>query len=258
MSAGTQVVEVATPEGPGRLHVDPVAPDRAPTATLVLGHGAGGGVNAMDLDLLARRLPPAGITVVRFEQPWRVAGRRVAVPPPRLDVGWRAAIPRVLAQPGTGGLLLFGGRSAGARVACRTASHYEVAGVVCLAFPLHLPGRPERSRLPELLTPVVPRLVLQGTKDAFGTPTELREGLSGDPGVVLVELPNADHGYRLPARSAFTPANLRDTLVASVIELVAALDAGDAPADRSDTGTVPGAVLGEVPTEVPQGTPPRE
>ena len=151
----------------------------------MLGHGAGGGVTAADLQLLARRLPAVGITVVRFEQPWRTAGRKVAVPPPRLDEGWRAAVPAVLGHPAAGGLLFFGGRSAGARVACRTAPEFGVAGVVCLAFPLHLPGRPEKSRLPELLTPTVPRLVLQGTNDSFGRPAEIRAGLPSDASVIL-------------------------------------------------------------------------
>ncbi len=219
----TEIVSITTPEGPGRLFVDAV-PDGTPIlATLILGHGAGGGVTASDLELLARRLPAAGTAVVRFEQPWRTAGRKVAVPPPRLDVGWRAAVPAVLRHPAAGGMLLFGGRSAGARVACRTAPEFDVAGVVCLAFPLHLPGRPEKSRLPELLTPTVPRLVLQGGNDSFGRPAEIRAGLPPDSGVVLVELPGADHGYRLPKGSTFTPADLRATIVASVTELIAVL-----------------------------------
>ena len=165
----TRIVDIATPEGPGRLFVDAA---EEPTATLLLGHGAGGGVTAPDLELLARRLPSSGTTVIRFEQPWRTAGRRVAVPPPRLDVGWQAAVEVVLQT--VEGPLLFGGRSAGARVACRTAAEFAAAGVVCLAFPLHLPGRPEKSRAHELLTPTVPRLVLQGTRDTFGTPDEIR------------------------------------------------------------------------------------
>ena len=197
----------------------------------MLGHGAGGGVSALDLELLARRLPATGTTVVRFEQPWRTSGRRVAVPPPRLDVGWRAAVPVVLDQARSPGPLLFGGRSAGARVACRTAPDFDVAGIVCLAFPLHLPGRPEKSRAPELLIPAVPRLVLQGTKDTFGSPDEIRASLPpGETGVVLVELPGADHGFRLPKASAFSPTQLRERILVSVGQLIAAL-VGNTPAD---------------------------
>ena len=215
----TEIVEVVTREGLGRLYVDP-AVGGPPRATLLLGHGAGGGVTAADLVLLARRLPAVGVSVFRFEQPWRTAGRRIAVPPPRLDVGWRAAVPVALKQPAAGGPVLFGGRSAGARVACRTADEFDAAGVVCLAFPLHLPGRPERSRLPELLTPTAPRLVLQGGNDSFGRPAGIRAGLPAESGVVIVELPGADHSYRLPKGSAFTPANLRETVVHAVSEFV--------------------------------------
>ncbi len=181
-------------------------------------------MTAPDLELLARRLPATGITVVRFEQPWRTSGRRVAVPPPRLDVAWRAAVPVVVEQAPSAGPLLFGGRSAGARVACRTAPEFDVAGVVCLAFPLHLPGRPEKSRAPELLTPAVPRLVLQGTKDTFGSPDEIRASLPpGETGVVLVELPGADHGFRLPKGAPFSPAQLRERILTSVGQLIAVL-----------------------------------
>jgi predicted alpha/beta-hydrolase family hydrolase len=220
----TVLVEVETPEGPGRWHLD-AAID--PVAALVLGHGAGGGVTAMDLALLARELPPRAVTVARFEQPWRLAGRKVAVPPPRLDEGWLPAVAALARRTEVAGLpLLAGGRSAGARVACRTADRLGVVGVLCLAFPLHLPGRPDRSRLPELLTPTVPRLVLQGTRDTFGTADELGAELAGADGgdqVVVVPLPGADHGFKTPARAEFRPADLRALLVASAVELVTAV-----------------------------------
>lgn len=211
-------LEVGTPLGPGRWHLDPS--DQA-TATLLLGHGAGGGVAAMDLDLLARTLPALGITVLRYEQPWRVAGRRVASPPPQLDIGWCAGVDQLVRSHPIGGRLFFGGRSAGARVACRTASRYPVAGVVCLAFPLHLPGRPDTSRVAELLGPAAPRLVLQGTRDSFGTPEEIRVATGPDPGLVVVELPGADHGFRVAKSAAFGAAALRRRVVTSVTEFLA-------------------------------------
>ncbi len=217
MTGSPLVVGVDTPQGPGRFFVDAAS---QPVVTLVLGHGAGGGVNAADLELLARRLPPLGVTVVRFEQPWRTAGGRVAVAPPRLDVGWRAGVEFLVSQPWATPQLFFGGRSAGARVACRTANDFDVAGVVCLAFPLHLPGRPEKSRLPELLQPTAPRLVLQGTKDAFGGAAELAAAVGDTPGVLLVELPGADHSFRLAKGSAFTPADLRESVFAEVAAFV--------------------------------------
>ena len=170
----------------------------------------------MDLELLAQRLPERGVTVLRFEQPWRTAGRKVGVPPAKLDEAWLAAIGWLVDQSWTPRPLFLGGRSAGARVACRTADRFDVAGIVCLAFPLHLPGQPAKSRAHELLTPRAPRLVLQGTNDSFGRPEEIRAAIGDHPGISLVELPGADHGYRTPKASPFSPADLRATLVSQV------------------------------------------
>ena len=119
--------------------------------------------------------------------------------------------------------LLVGGRSAGARVACRTASDTNPAAIVCLAFPLHLPGRPEKSRVAELLAPSAPRLVLQGTKDSFGTPEQIRIAIGTADGIKLVELPGADHSYRIGKSSDFTVADLRTTLVAEVSRFMGAV-----------------------------------
>ncbi len=161
MTEATIVHEVDTPVGTARLHAD--GPDAAP-ACLVLGHGAGGGVDARDL-LAARDAGlRAGLRVVRVEQPWRVEGRRVAEAPVRLDQAWSAVLGRLE------GPLVVGGRSAGARVACRTAEASRAAGVLALAFPLAPPAHPERTRLPELLLPQVPVLVVQGSRDPFGVP----------------------------------------------------------------------------------------
>jgi predicted alpha/beta-hydrolase family hydrolase len=181
------VVDVATPAGPARLHVDEPDDGRAPSGVLVLGHGAGGGVGAPDLVAAVSAATAAGWRSVRFEQPWRVAGRRVAPAPPRLDEAWLAAMEQV-ERPGP---LVVGGRSAGARVACRTAVATGAAAVLCFAFPLHPPGRPERSRAPELAGTGRPVVVVQGVRDAFGTPADL-EAL-GLPGVEIVEAPS-DHG----------------------------------------------------------------
>jgi predicted alpha/beta-hydrolase family hydrolase len=144
----------------------------------------------------------------------------VAVRPPQLDEAWLEAVPWLRGPSGPAGLgevaLYAGGRSAGARVACRTADALGVRGVVCLAFPLHLPGRPERSRAAELLAPSVPRLVLQGSRDTFGGTAEVAAAVAGAPGVRLVDLPGADHGYRLARGAAWSAADLRETLVAEV------------------------------------------
>ena len=177
---------VPTSLGDARLIID-AAED--PCATLVLGHGAGGGANARDLTALARVLPSTGVTVIRVEQPWRVAGRRVAPRPPVLDEGWLGALDGIDAV----GPLVVGGRSAGARVACRTALRLGALGVVCLAFPLHLPGKPERSRIDELAGAGVPTLVVQGERDSFGRPEEFPSGPYD-----LVTVPHADHSMAVP------------------------------------------------------------
>jgi predicted alpha/beta-hydrolase family hydrolase len=137
--------------------------------TVVLGHGAGGGIGAPDLALLAETLPALGYDVVLVEQPWRVAGRKIAGPPPTLDLAWVA----VLGDLDRTGPLIVGGRSAGARVACRTAYDTGAAGVLALSFPLHPPGRPEKSRAEELRAPGrrgIPIRVVQGERDPWGSP----------------------------------------------------------------------------------------
>jgi uncharacterized protein len=215
----TTIVALDTPQGPGRFFVDLAG---QASAILVLGHGAGGGVAAADLELLARSLPELGTTVVRFEQPWRTAGRTVGAPPPRLDEAWRAALGWLVEQEWAEYPLVVGGRSAAARVACRTASETTPVAIVCLAFPLHPPGQPGKSRVAELLAPTVPRLVLQGSKDSFGTPEEIRTGIGQAKGITVVELSGADHGYRIAKSSSFTPADLRMTLVTEVSRFIGA------------------------------------
>ena len=155
---------------------------------LVLGHGAGGGIEAPDLLAARAAALRLGLQVVRVEQPWRVRGRRVAEAPPRLDLAWLAVV-RALVAPGAGPLVV-GGRSAGARVACRTADELDACGVLALAFPLVPPGRPGRSRAEELARPRVPRLVVQGGRDAFGVPPP-----AADVQVHVVR--GADHGLRV-------------------------------------------------------------
>lgn len=179
---------IGTPVGPAR--VDLAAARRA-RWTLVLGHGAGGGIEAADLVALAEALPARGISVVRVEQPWRVAGRKVAAPPPTLDRAWLA----ILDALDVSGRLAVGGRSAGARVACRTATVVEAQACVALAFPLHPPGRPERSRLDELAGAGVPTLVLQGERDAFGGPVAFPRKRGASYRVLAV--PGADHSFRV-------------------------------------------------------------
>jgi predicted alpha/beta-hydrolase family hydrolase len=161
------MLEFQTPHGPARAYVQPV---EAPVAALVLGHGAGGGVESPDLVGAARAAGAARLSVALVEQPYRVAGRRSPAPATQLDVAWTAVVSQLRDGPLRGLPILTGGRSAGARVACRTAVETASVAVVCLAFPLHPPGRPEKSRLAELDGVHVPTLVVQGEKDPFGIP----------------------------------------------------------------------------------------
>jgi uncharacterized protein len=158
------ILELDTPHGPARVHLHPA---ESAAGTLVLGHGAGGGVGSPDLVGATEAAREAGLSVALVEQPYRVAGRRSPAPAAQLDAAWVAVISQL---PLEGLPLLVGGRSAGARVACRTAAEVGAAAVVCLAFPLHPPGRPEKSRLEELDAVEVPTLVVQGERDPFGLP----------------------------------------------------------------------------------------
>ncbi|WP_042425215.1 alpha/beta hydrolase family protein [Streptacidiphilus anmyonensis] len=144
--------------------------DRAPDGVLLLGHGAGGGIEAPDLQAIAAEVD--SVAVVLVEQPWRVAGKRLAPAPKTLDAGWLPVVAHVRAEVGESAPLFVGGRSAGARVACRTGAPTGASGVVALAFPLHPPGKPERSRAEELLTTGLPTLVVQAARDPFGAPSE--------------------------------------------------------------------------------------
>ena len=155
--------ELDTPHGLARAHIYPAD---APRAAVVLGHGAGGGVESPDLVGATEAANEAGLSVALVEQPYRVAGRRSPAPAKQLDAAWLAVVPPLF--PGLP--LIVGGRSAGARVACRTAAQTEAVAVLCLAFPVHPPGKPEKSRLAELDDVTVPTLVVQGERDPFGIP----------------------------------------------------------------------------------------
>lgn len=161
------VIEIDTPHGPARAHVTKV---RGARGALVLGHGAGGGVGARDLKAAAEAAREQGFSVALVEQPYRVAGRRSPAPAPQLDAAWTAVVAALRADTLRRLPLITGGRSSGARVACRTAEATGAIGVLCLAFPVHPPGRPEKTRLRELDGVAVPVLVIQGESDPFGMP----------------------------------------------------------------------------------------
>ncbi|RVX40647.1 hypothetical protein EDD27_3063 [Nonomuraea polychroma] len=183
-------MEVMTPRGPALVEVDEVA---EPRLLLVLTHGSAGGVGAPDLLAVRDAALGAGAVVARVTQAFRVAGARAPGSPAKQDEAWEIVLTRVRARyPGLP--LVQGGRSNGARVACRTAKAVGAAAVVALAFPLHPPGKPERSRAEELRAAGVDVLVVNGTRDPFGIP-------DAADAARLVVLPGEGHDLkRDPAR----------------------------------------------------------
>ncbi|HEU5265057.1 MAG TPA: alpha/beta family hydrolase [Jatrophihabitans sp.] len=199
--------EIATPSGPARVVLD--RPAGPPAALLVLTHGAGGGVDTADVRAVCTAARVAGIVTAAVTQPYRVAGRSSPPAPGRQDDAWLAAIAGIRRRRGLSTLPLFvGGRSNGARVACRTALASGAAGVVALAFPVHPPGRPDNSRLPELDAAGVPVLVVQGDRDPFGMPAP-------GPDREIVVVPGADHALRRDV------AAIADAVVAFVTSQIA-------------------------------------
>jgi uncharacterized protein len=235
------VLDVDTPHGPARVHLhageagavggrpraragggEGAASER-PRGAVVLGHGAGGGVGSRDLTTAAAVAKAAGFAVALVEQPYRVAGRRSPAPAAQLDAAWLAVAAHLRDRELRDLPLVVGGRSAGARVACRTAADSGAVAVLCLAFPVHPPGRPDKTRLPELDAVTVPTLVVQGAADPFGMPPAApnrevvtvagNHSLSADLDAVgkAIEawLPRAVSGRgrarRRPARSAPSP-----------------------------------------------------
>ena len=182
------VLEIETPRGTARAHLHPADMSRA---ALVLGHGAGGGVQAPDLVAATEAALDEQFSVALVEQPYRVAGRRSPPAAAQLDEAWTAVVDVLRAGELSGLPLIVGGRSLGGRVACRTAEITRAVAVLCLAFPLEPPRRgskPPQSRLPELEAVTVPVLVVQGERDPFGMPP-------AGPSRKLVTVPG-DHGLK--------------------------------------------------------------
>jgi predicted alpha/beta-hydrolase family hydrolase len=178
---------VDTPHGAARVELD--RPTGDPVLLLVLGHGAGGDVDAPDLVAVRDAVLGQGVAVARVTQPYRVAGRRAPAPARQLDAAWTAVVDAVRGCAGLGSVpLVAGGRSSGARVACRTAEATGARGIVALAFPLHPPGKPEKTRAAELDTGL-PTLVVNGERDPFGIP-------AAAPDRTVEVIPAADHALK--------------------------------------------------------------
>ena len=160
-------LSVATPHGRAEVELQHSPQGRA---ALLLGHGAGGSTSTPDLMAAAESATASGVHVALVTQPYRVAGRRAPAPAGQLDEAWLAVLATLAGGVFAGLPLVFGGRSSGARVACRTSTAGGAVGVLCLAFPVHPPGRPDRSRIAELDGVQVPVLVVQGERDPFGRP----------------------------------------------------------------------------------------
>jgi predicted alpha/beta-hydrolase family hydrolase len=210
-AAAASTVTVPTPFGPAVVQVE--RPVGAAKGLLVLGHGAGGGIDAPDLLAVRAAALARSVAVARVLQPYRVAGRRAPAPAAQLDTAWTTVVEQLVL--GDHLPVAVGGRSSGARVACRTAAATGACAVLGLAFPLHPPGRPDKTRSAELVVDV-PLLVVQGDRDPFGTRAEF------PPRVTVVDVAGADH--RLA--SAGLPAVLPDVMS----WLVSAMD--DSPKRR--------------------------
>jgi predicted alpha/beta-hydrolase family hydrolase len=205
---------VPTPQGDARLVARRA---KRPIATLVLTHGAGGGVGAPDLVRLARTLPQHGVSVTLVEMPWRVQGRKIAPRPELIDQAYVAVLDSLrMRSP-----LIVGGRSAGARSACRIAHSAGAKGVLALSFPLHPPGKPEKSRLPELLDARVPALVVQGENDPFGRPAEFPDGVD------LAVVPGADHSLRVAKAAAVSQSEALAIVLEAALEWIVREIAGN-------------------------------
>jgi uncharacterized protein len=182
-------MEISTGQGPAEVELDEAS---KPAFLLIMTHGAGGGPDTKDVLAAGAAAAGLGATVARVLQPYRVRGARAPGSPDRQDAAWleivaelRSRYPRIP--------LVQGGRSNGARVACRTAKAAGARGVVALAFPLHPPGRPDSSRVGELRGAGVDVLVVNGERDPFGVP-------AGADASRVVVLPGETHALsRHPA-----------------------------------------------------------
>jgi uncharacterized protein len=198
---------IPTEHGDARLVGDR---SKQPIATLLLSHGAGGGIDSADLEALAKSLPRNGVSVLRLEQPWKVAGKKVAPRPEVLDAGLVAAGNAIRVRSP----LVVGGRSAGARSAARCAKELGATGCLALAFPLHPPGKPERSRLDELDGVGLSTLVIQGERDPFGRPEEFPARHE------LAVVPGADHSFKVPKRGEITQDDALGIIVEATLEWI--------------------------------------
>lgn len=223
-------MEIETPHGPALAEVDE-APD--PRLLVVLTHGSSGGIDAPDLLAVRDAVLKIGGTVARVVQPFRLRGARAPGSAVKQDEAWLAVVAG-LRERHPGLPLVQGGRSNGARVACRTARAAGAAAVIALAFPLHPPGRPDRSRAEELRRAAVPTLVINGDRDPFGVPDRA-------DATCLVILPGEGHELRKD------PALVGEEAARRLPELLETAGRGSGGVDGHVGGTMRGddAAVGE-------------
>jgi len=209
----------------GRLHISPAT---SPRAVLLLGHGASGKIDGADLLALSAALPSEGVTVLRHEQAWKVAGGPMRARPDQLDPGWQLAV-RHVAEKWPDVPLFVGGHSAGARCACRGSANPDLprqAAVLALSFPLHPPGKPDRSRVDELAGVPIPVTVVQGERDTFGGAEELvaalLAGWFGEPQRRLIAMEGAGHDL-VPLKRVMSREAAMRVVVDAALDLVSAL-----------------------------------
>jgi predicted alpha/beta-hydrolase family hydrolase len=209
----------------GRLHISPAT---SPRAVLLLGHGASGKIDGADLLALSAALPSEGVTVLRHEQAWKVAGGPMRARPDQLDPGWQLAV-RHVAEKWPDVPLFVGGHSAGARCACRGSANPDLprqAAVLALSFPLHPPGKPDRSRVDELAGVPIPVTVVQGERDTFGGAEELVAALPagwfGEPQRRLIKMESAGHDL-VPLKRVMSREAAMRVVVDAALDLVSAL-----------------------------------
>jgi hypothetical protein len=211
----------AAPPPPLSLLFD--GPDDAPL-TVALAHGAGGAMDSTFLNTFAAGLAARGLRVARFEFPYmrrrraRAGGRGAPDPPAVLEACWR----EVIAQLGGGARLVIGGKSMGGRIASQVADAAGVRGLVCLGYPFHPPGQPQKLRTRHLATLATPTLIVQGTRDPFGGPEEVA-GYALSPGIRVLWIEDGDHSFRPLKRSGRTEKGNLDEAIAAVAELIAGL-----------------------------------
>ena len=205
---------------------------RSAGTTMILAHGAGAPQTHPFMTAFARLLSARGIDVVTFNFLYMERGRRVPDPRARLEGCYRAVIAAARARAGDGERrMVIGGKSMGGRIATQVAAAQDVDGseadmdgadasvdaLVLLGYPLHPPGRPDKPRTAHLPSVVVPMLFVQGERDAFGTPEELRPVLATCADAELVTVDGGDHSLRGRGKNAPPAADVYESVTGRIV-----------------------------------------